>query len=76
MTKTMANIWERDGIKLTFLPNGNVAIEVDVAKLSAADELQPVGSVRVYEVDTKRLGQNIVAEAGRVVSRIRKAVKK
>ena len=76
MRKAMANIWERDGLKLTFLPNGNVAVEVDVAALAAANELQPIGSVRVYEVDTKRLGKNIVEEAGRLVNRIKKAVKK
>lgn len=72
----MAAVWERDGIKLTFHRGGKVAVEVDVAALTAAKELGPIGSVRVYEIDSTTLAKNIRDEAGRLGKRIKKAIKR
>lgn len=72
----MAKVWKRDGIKLTFLPGGKVGVEVDLAAVTAASELEPVGTVRVYEIDAKKLGRNIADEARRVVKKIRNAAKR
>ncbi len=72
----MAEIWQRDGVKLTLGRDGKVAVEIDLGALTAASELDPVGTVRVYDIDPEALGRNIAKEAGRLVRRIQKAAKR
>ena len=72
----MAAFWERDGIRLTLLPKGKLAIEIDAAKLTAASELDVIGPLRVYEVDMLTLAKNTADEARWAIERIRKVSKR